>query len=105
MPTSEWSAITGKKSEAPTVKSDISMPRSALERELSQAEEHVVKDPDRIAHQRAVVSRHEDDGLDSAICGGGPQATRNFAAHTYCRPRSVVGGGEGPKRLKGTSKN
>jgi hypothetical protein len=67
MPTSEWSAITGKKSEAPTVKSDISMPRSALERELSQAEEHVVKDPDRIAHQRAVVSRHEDEGLDSAI--------------------------------------
>ena len=53
MPTSEWSAITGKKSEAPTVKSDISMPRSALERELSQAEEHVVKDPDRIAHHLA----------------------------------------------------
>jgi hypothetical protein len=43
------------------------MPRSALARELSQAEEQVVKDPDRIAHQRAVVSRHEDGGLDSAI--------------------------------------
>jgi hypothetical protein len=43
------------------------MPRSALERELSQAEEQVAKDPDRIAHQRAVVSRHQEGGLDSAI--------------------------------------
>jgi hypothetical protein len=34
----------------------ISMPRSALARELSQAKEQVAKDPDRIAHQRAVVS-------------------------------------------------
>ena len=40
---------------------------SALARELSQAEEQVAKDPDRIAHQRAVVSHHEADGLDSAI--------------------------------------
>jgi hypothetical protein len=45
----------------------ISMPRSALARELSQAKEQVGKDPDRIAHQRAVVSRHEEGGLDSAI--------------------------------------
>jgi hypothetical protein len=47
--------------------SRISMPRSALARELSQAEEQVAKDPDRIAHQRAVVSRHEEGGLDCAI--------------------------------------
>ena len=40
---------------------------SALARELSQAEEQVAKDPDRIAHQRAVISHHEPDGLDSAI--------------------------------------
>jgi hypothetical protein len=26
-----------------------------------------LKDPDRIAHQRAVVSRHKDGGLDSSI--------------------------------------
>ena len=45
----------------------ISMPRSALARELSQAKEQVAKDPDRIAHQRTVVSRHEEGGLDSAI--------------------------------------
>jgi hypothetical protein len=45
----------------------ISMPRSALARELSQAKEQVAKDPERIAHQRAVVSRHEEGGLDSAI--------------------------------------
>ena len=43
------------------------MPRSALARELSQAEEQVAKDPDRIAHQRAVVSHHAEGGLDSAI--------------------------------------
>jgi hypothetical protein len=43
------------------------MARSALARELSQAEEQVAKDQDRIAHQRAVVSHHEDEGLDSAI--------------------------------------
>jgi hypothetical protein len=43
------------------------MPRSALARELSQAKEQIGKDPDRIAHQRAVVSRHEEGGLDSAI--------------------------------------
>jgi hypothetical protein len=36
-------------------------------RELSQAEEQVAKDPDRIAHQRAVVSHHEEGGLDNAI--------------------------------------
>jgi hypothetical protein len=34
---------------------------------LGQAEEQVAKDPDRIAHQRAVVSNHEEGGLDSAI--------------------------------------
>ena len=49
------------------MQSRISMPRSALARELSQAEEQVAKDPDRIAHQRAVVSHHEEGGLDSAI--------------------------------------
>jgi hypothetical protein len=43
------------------------MPRSALVRELSQAEEQVAKDPDRIAHQRAVVSHYEEGGLDRAI--------------------------------------
>ena len=43
------------------------MARSALARELSQAEEQVAKDHDRIAHQRAVVLHHEDEGLDSAI--------------------------------------
>ena len=43
------------------------MARSALARELSQAEDQVVKDSDRIAHQRAVVSRHEEGGLDRAI--------------------------------------
>ena len=43
------------------------MPRSALVRELSQAEEQVAKDPDRITHQRAFISSHEDEGLDSAI--------------------------------------
>ena len=43
------------------------MPHSALARELSQAEEQVAKDPDRIAHQRAVVSHLEEGGLDSAI--------------------------------------
>jgi hypothetical protein len=43
------------------------MTRSALARELSQTEEQVAKDPDRIAHQRAVVSHHEQGGLDSAI--------------------------------------
>jgi hypothetical protein len=43
------------------------MPRSTLARELSQAEEQVAKDPDRIAHQRAVVSHLEEGGLDSAI--------------------------------------
>ena len=48
-------------------RSRISMPRSALVRELSQAEEQVAKDPDRIAHQRAVVSHHEEGGLDGAI--------------------------------------
>jgi hypothetical protein len=47
--------------------SRISMPRSALARELSQAEEQVAKDPDRIAHQRAVVSHHKEGGLDGAI--------------------------------------
>jgi hypothetical protein len=57
----------GQQFEAPTIKSEISMPRSTLARELSQAEEQVVRDPDRIAHQRAVVSRQEDEGLDSAI--------------------------------------
>jgi hypothetical protein len=43
------------------------MPRSTLARELSQAEEQIAKDPDRIAHQRAVVSHIEEGGLDSAI--------------------------------------
>ena len=43
------------------------MPRSALARELSQAEEQVAKDRDRIAYQRAVVSHHENEGLDSVI--------------------------------------
>src|SRR5262245_57185209 len=43
-----------------------SVPRSALARELGQVEEQVAKDPDRIAHQRAVLSNHEE-GLDSAI--------------------------------------
>jgi hypothetical protein len=43
------------------------MPRSSLVRELSQAEEQVSKDPDRIAHQRAVVSDLEEGGLTSAI--------------------------------------
>jgi hypothetical protein len=44
------------------------MPRSTLARELSQAEEQVAKDPDRIAHQRAVVSHLEEGGLlDSSI--------------------------------------
>jgi len=40
---------------------------SALSRELSQPEEQVAKDPDRIAHQRVVLSHHEEGGLDSAI--------------------------------------
>jgi hypothetical protein len=43
------------------------MPLLSLARKLSEAEERVAKDHDRIAHQRAVVSRHEDEGLDSAI--------------------------------------
>jgi hypothetical protein len=47
--------------------SRISMPRSALARELSQAEEQVAKDPDRIAHQREVVSHHEEGGLFASI--------------------------------------
>jgi hypothetical protein len=34
---------------------------------LSQAEEQVARDPDRIVRQRAVVSHHEEGGLDSAI--------------------------------------
>jgi hypothetical protein len=49
------------------MQSRTSMPRSALARELSQAEEQVAKDPDRIAHQRAVISHHGEGGLDSAI--------------------------------------
>jgi hypothetical protein len=47
--------------------SRISTARSALARELSQAEEQVAKDPDRVAHQRAIVSHLEEGGLDSAI--------------------------------------
>jgi hypothetical protein len=47
--------------------SRISTARSALARELSQVQEQVAKDPDRIAHQRDVVSNHEEGGLDSAI--------------------------------------
>ena len=57
----------GQQFEAPTIKSEISMPRSTLARELSQAEEQVAKDPDRIAHQRAAISHHAEGGLDSAI--------------------------------------
>jgi hypothetical protein len=49
------------------MQSRISMPRSAFARELSQAEEQVAKDPDRIVHQRSVVSNQEEGGLDSAI--------------------------------------
>jgi hypothetical protein len=52
---------------AVTMHSRISMPRSALARELSRVEEQVAKDPHRIAHQRGVVSHHEEGGLDSAI--------------------------------------
>jgi hypothetical protein len=40
---------------------------STLSRELSRAEEQVAKDPDRIAHQRVVLSHHEEGGLDCAI--------------------------------------
>jgi hypothetical protein len=43
------------------------MRRLGLERELSQAEEQVAKDHDRIAHQRGVVSNHDDEDLDGAI--------------------------------------
>ena len=43
------------------------MPLLSLVRKLSEAEERVAKDHDRIAHQRAVVSRHEDEDIDSAI--------------------------------------
>jgi hypothetical protein len=43
------------------------MPLLSLARKLSEAEERVAKDHDRIAHQRAVVSSHEAEGLDSAI--------------------------------------
>ena len=49
------------------MQSRTSMPGSALARELRQAEEQVAKDPDRIAHQRAAISHHEEGGLDSAI--------------------------------------
>jgi hypothetical protein len=49
------------------MQSRVSFARSALARDLSRAEEQVAKDPDRITHQRAVVSQHEDGGLDSAI--------------------------------------
>jgi hypothetical protein len=47
--------------------SRVSTPRSALARELSRVEEQVAKDPERIARQRAVVSNHKQEGLDSAI--------------------------------------
>jgi hypothetical protein len=36
-------------------------------REVSQAEEQVAKDPDRIAHQRTVVSHLDEGSLASAI--------------------------------------
>jgi hypothetical protein len=49
------------------MQSRVSIARSALARELSRAEDQVAKDPDRISHQRGVVSHHEDGGLDSAI--------------------------------------
>jgi hypothetical protein len=49
------------------MQSRVSIARSALARELSQAEEQVAKDLDRITHQRVVVSHHEEGGLDSAI--------------------------------------
>jgi hypothetical protein len=49
------------------MQSRTSIPRSALARELSKAEEQVGKDPGRIAYQRAVVSHHQEGGLDSAI--------------------------------------
>jgi hypothetical protein len=40
---------------------------STLEQELTKAEERVANGCDRIAYQRAVISRHEHEGLDSAI--------------------------------------
>jgi hypothetical protein len=43
------------------------MQRSSLVRKLSEAEELVAKDHDRIAHQRMIVSQHNDEGLDSEI--------------------------------------
>jgi hypothetical protein len=46
------------------------MPLLSLARKLSEAEERVAKDHDRIAHQRAVVN-----------CAGDPRAARNLAAH------------------------
>ena len=49
------------------MQSRTSIPRSALARELSKAEEQVAKDPGRIAYQRAVVSHSQEGGLDSAI--------------------------------------
>jgi hypothetical protein len=43
------------------------MPRSTLARELSEAEERVAKNLDRIAHQRMIVSQQDDEGLDMAL--------------------------------------
>jgi hypothetical protein len=41
--------------------------RPALERKLTQAEEQVALGYDRIAYQREIVLRTDDDGLDGAI--------------------------------------
>jgi hypothetical protein len=43
------------------------MQHLTLERELTKAEKCVSQSNDRIAHQRAVVLQHQDEGLVSAI--------------------------------------